>query len=203
MIIAITGPDGSGKSTTCKKVAEFFQNEFTSKSISIASAWDEHSQLFSTRSKAQNYLNSLEGYTRSLFIFHSVSRSIDLAKRKNSKIILVDGYWYKYAVSEIGLGVSREWVISAAKMLPTPDFTLFLDILPEKAAKRKQQISEYEQGKSIGSNQIDRFVRFQTQLKPIWKEIEFQFGPWKHISSELDPDQVAQTLIEECLLKVA
>ena len=203
MIIVITGPDGSGKSTTCKKVSEYLHKESSSNCIAISSAWDEYSQLFQTRSKANLYLNNLEGYTRSLFIFHAVSRSIDLARKKGAKIILVDGYWYKYAVSEICLGISREWIINLAKMLPVPDFTLYLDIQPEQAALRKNKISEYEQGKSIGSNQIDRFVRFQTQMKTIWKEIEFQFGPWKHISSELNPDQVAQTLINECSLKVA
>lgn len=215
MIVVITGPDGSGKSTACRETALLLEKKLGAGSVSIASIWDaaEHSQLFSSKRDVQNYLIDLDGYTRTLFIFHAIHRSLDLAIRKNSKIILIDGYWYKYAVSEITLGVSSEWVISAGRKLPHPDLSFYLDLHPRDALSRKERFSPYERGASLDrfqplspvSFEIEReqFLQFQSQLILTWKKLEHQLGPWMHLSAKNAPSTLSQTLSQECLKQMS
>ena len=196
-VIAVTGPDGSGKSTTCKKVVKALESQWGSGAIVQVSVWDAlmQSDLFPSKAKVVEYLNDLDGFTRTLFIYHALSRSIDLAKRKNPQLILVEGYWYKYAITEMGQGVDNSVVVSAAQGFPKPDCTICLDVDPQTAWSRKQDVSLYEQGVQTNGAKRDRFIQFQTHLASIWKNFENQWGPWIHISSHLSPDEVAQSIV--------
>lgn len=203
MIIAVTGSDGSGKSTICKKIMECCDKHILKNDITISSVWDDHSDLFSSLDHARSYLTSLNGATRLFFIFHAISRSLDIAIKKRKKIIIIDGYFYKYAISEIARGAPKEVVNLLIKKLPFPDLTLYLDISPEKSALRKETFSTYEQGNAKGHNDKDRFIKFQKKLKPLWNEYEKEFAPWHRISSDLNPDLIVDFIIEKFLIKVA
>jgi len=198
MIFAITGPDGAGKSTLCRETLLCFEKDFGKGSVSIASIWDtDIVRFFGSREEIRNYLHDLNPYSRALLIFHAVRRSIELAQRQGSEIILVDGYWYKYAVSELGMGAEAAWLISVVEKMPVPDFTLYLEIEPELAASRKTDISLYERGIVAGGDEVSQFISFQRQLVPIWKRIEEHFGPWTHASAQAPHAELSQILLGE------
>ena len=75
-IIAVTGPDGSGKSTLCARLCE-------SLGAAKVSVWDAmaSSGLFATKGAVAKYFEDLDGPSRTLFIYHALSRSMDLAIR--------------------------------------------------------------------------------------------------------------------------
>ncbi len=203
MLVVVTGPDGAGKTTVCHNIQNFFAQNLNERSVTITSVWDNYEDLFLSHTHAQDYLKNLQGLSRSLFIFHAIQRALENAQAKNNNIIIMDSYWYKYAVSEIALGVPRDFLFHIAKTFPTPDLTLYLDISPEIACKRKKFISEYEKGKCLGKSSTEKFLRFQTQQKNLWKEIEFQFGPWFHISGEQSPEEILNNLLSIYLNEVA
>lgn len=203
MLIAVTGPDGAGKSTICKKMYNYFIQNLNEKSVTISSVWDNYEDLFFSQQNAQNYLKKLDKYARSLFILHAIQRTLDIAKKKEKKIIIIDSYWYKYIVSEIALGVPRDFLLQAIKIFPKPDLTLYLEISPEVASQRKSHITEYEQGIFSNDNGKEQFINFQSKLQNIWKEIEFISGPWFHISGQQSPEKILKLMATIYLKKVA
>ena len=204
MICVVTGADGSGKSTACKNIAKQIESQLGSGTVGVVSIWDSvnQSQLFASKQDVVHYLNDLDGYTRTLFLFHALSRSIDLAQRKKPKIIVVDGYWYKYAVSEIGQGVSIDDVLAAARGFVPPNIVFCLDIDPQISKSRKSEVSQYEQGSDTQGAAFDRFLQFQNRLAPIWIEIEKRSGPWIHLSSQLDLLTLSEMISKQCLQEV-
>lgn len=200
-IIAVTGPDGAGKSTACALAAELLQ----SRGVKAAqvSIWDVINTpgLFSGREAVVRYLASLEGPTRTLFLFHALAQSIDMARRQGANVALVEGYWYKYAVTEMGQGVDPAVVIAAARGFAPPEATLCLDLTPEKAWARKAgTVSEYEKGKGSAGSDGERFMGFQRKLMPFWDFVEKETGPWRHLSAELPREDLAEAIVKECAL---
>lgn len=198
MLIVITGPDGSGKSTVCRALSHLLEYFYGQDNIAVVSAWDIAPQLFSSRIKARDHLNSLEGPSRSLLILYGIRHALDLALKSSPKIILFDSYWYKYVASEIGRGESKEWLYNAVKIFPRPDWVFHLDISPQDAALRKKVIRDYECGITSGKVSIEKFVCFQSKLLSIWKEIEVRTGPWKHISGQLALNEIVDQILNAC-----
>lgn len=203
MFIVVTGPDGSGKTTVCKKLQFFLAKKLNERSITISSVWDQYEDLFISQNHAQEYLKNLKGFSRSIFIFHAVQRALEIANEKKNRIIIMDSYWYKYVVSEIGLGSKKESLYHLAKLFPVPDLTIYLDISPDIAMKRKKEISNYEKGRSIGNNSEEQFLTFQKKLQPIWKEVAVKFGPWSSIQANQDSDLIIDHMFSIYLKKVA
>lgn len=210
--VVLTGPDGSGKSTLCANTSRLLEAYLGSRTVACVSVWDATlaSNLFASKTAVVDYLNDLDGYTRTLFIYHALSRSIDLAQRKRPKYILIEGFWYKYAVTEIGQGVKQRDVLSASEAFAAPDLTFYLDINPEDAWTRKakassrSQVSHYEQGLSTQSGDTaERFLKFQKKLIPIWREIETlskeRNQAWIHTSALDAPEYLAEKIYHQIL----
>lgn len=200
MLIVITGPDGSGKTTTCKMVACALRNVFGENSIADISPWDAASSLFASRARAERYMNSLDGAARGLFILSGILSAYRLAKQNDPRIIIFDSFWYKYVVSEIGLGASKEWLFNVVDIFPKPDLVFYLDVSPREAIMRKDHITPYERGYASGA---DAFIHFQTKLQPIWKQVESHTGSWQHINGHISRHLVIQYIFDECMKKVA
>jgi thymidylate kinase len=197
--IAITGPDGSGKSTVCARVREALDSRFGRGSCAEVSIWDllGDSRIkppFSSKEEAARYLGDLDGSSRTLFLFHAMSRALQLAERTPAKILLLNGYWYKYAVSELGYGVPTHTVEGAARGFAKPDQTFFLEVTPHTAAARRSESTRYESG----LEQND-FVAFQTRLALHWGQIEEANGPWEHVSTQPTADAVAAEITQRIL----
>jgi len=195
-LIAITGPDGSGKSTLCSELKERLSYFYGESEVVIVSIWDgiEHNQLFCSKEEATAFLATLKGHTRTLFMFHAMSLAIDMARQTAPNIIIVDGYWYKYAVSEIGFSVEKETVLSAAAGFEKPDLTFYLDLSLEDRTARKKHFSRYETGTSgqtSGQEAEAKFKKYQQTQAQMWQELESIQGPWIHLDSNLSTEKLS------------
>jgi dTMP kinase len=200
LTIAITGPDGSGKSTACLKVAELLNARFGPRSARVSSAWDAiaASGLFPSREAVSRYFTGLEPHARCLFILHAVSQSVALARKENPRFLLVDGYFYKYLASELAYGTPEPVALGACRGLESPDRIFFLGIDPAAAWKRKAAASSYESG---GAQGHEAFLEFQRRMSHSWELLEARFGPWHHLSPFNTPDETAGQICEHVLAK--
>ena len=208
--IVITGPDGSGKSTACSQVRELLTARLGAGSVAEVSVWDSLAEqegirpAFDSQKEAARYLGDLDGTSRTLFIFHALARAVQLAQRKQPQVLLLNGYWYKYAVSEIGYGVDPEFVLGAASGFAPPSHVFCLDIDPATAWERRQSATGYEQGgTSAGGSERERFLGFQTKLRQAWAGIEAQTGlHWEHLSALAPAEQVASEIRDGILMRL-
>lgn len=222
-LYCITGADGSGKSTACARARARIDERWGAGACREVSVWDgllaqrtaqgiEVTPAFRTRDDASRYLADLDGPSRTLFILHSMSRALQLGMRDPSaRVLLLNGYWYKYAVSELGYGVPSSVVLGAAEGFPAPRMTFCLDLSPETAWSRRQAATRYEQGPgeggdegSAGVSTRDRFIDFQRRLRESWALIEDRVsapgsgahaGPWIHLSAELAPESLVDRIV--------
>lgn len=191
-IFAITGLDGSGKSSASKLLAQELEGTV------IANVWDPlaKSGLFKDQSDVNNYLKQLASNARSLFIFHAIFQSLHLALEKKPSIILWDGGPYKYAASEIAMGGCPQLVRSLIQGLPQPHATYFLDVCSEDAWIRKDQTSSYErQFSADDSGHI--FIQSQKKILLELKKLELEMGPWIHIPQTGSSRETATLLKRE------
>jgi len=194
-VIAVTGPDGSGKSTLCARLSEAL-------GAARVSVWDAmaSSGLFATRGAVAEYFQDLDGPSRTLFIYHALSRSMDLAARSGARILLVEGYWYKYAVTEIAYGVDPKFVEAAASAFQKPLLTIRLDVAAEESWSRKSAPTAYESGdaEAPGVPSEARYVAFQSRLRPIWESLEGRHGPWARVPAGASPEVSLEFALERC-----
>jgi thymidylate kinase len=93
--IVITGADGSGKTTLCNAIESHLTTQLGLK-VSQATIWDiiDHN-IFPVRATKQQmgkYLTTLSPMARSLLLFHSLAHSIDIAKKTNPEILLINAF---------------------------------------------------------------------------------------------------------------
>ena len=102
-LIAITGTDGTGKSTLCRNLCAKYS---TFKEVSI---WDAMSgSLFHSKKDIDEYLCSLSANARLLFLSHALIQALDMAGKSKVEVLLLNGYYYKYFASELALGADLE-----------------------------------------------------------------------------------------------
>lgn len=196
-LIVVTGPDGSGKSTICERVHRSLSAEKGEGFLEVASVWDSIAASgVLTKPAAVSYLSGLKGTARAWFIFHSLRNSIDLAKKKNPAVILIDGFFYKYLVSERAYRTSPEVLEGIAPGFEAPDRVFFLEVSPETAWARKGTSSAYEGGGT--AVQREDFLKFQALQARLWDETEKKYGPWTHLpcgpAAEEHADRIAREI---------
>lgn len=187
-LLVVTGPDGAGKSTLCRNlIARLEQEGLKVREVSI---WDGLAEVdgLSFRSKADvmRYLGSLgpgESIARVYFLFHAMAVALERALRPSvgADLLLVNGYWYKYAVSELGYGMDWEKIRAIAAAFPVPDWVFYLSVSPQSAAGRKDSVSAYESGSS------QDFVEFQRTLRRYWERLRNDLASdarWIEVSGE-------------------
>ncbi len=169
MKIAISGLDGSGKSTLCKNLKTYLNEKGFS--VIVVSAWDQLSELTEVASKdhIQNYLIKLDGLSRILFILHSLQASLDKAEKSKNDFIIVDGSFEKYVLAEISRGLDFKIAMQVLDLFEnTNEHMFYLDIPVDEAALRKNQVfSQYE---ALGYNGEDTFKKLHTLNQKLWQD---------------------------------
>lgn len=187
-IIAITGPDGSGKSTVCDELYSHIQEIHPSLRCNIASIWDPMI-AFKLKLDVPAYLKVLSNKARSMFLFHAVQMSYDM--NQDCDLLILNAYWYKYAASEMAYGTDLDFIGNLSQHFPIPDETYYLDISPVMTLKRKNyKTSAYESG--------ENYLTFQNKALENLQKIEKLEGPWNHLSSEqFNSQQITQKIYTE------
>ena len=196
--IAITGPDGSGKSTLCKKLCLELKSQGCN--VAVSSAWDSLKILnkysnggFEDREQIQNYLMSCEGESRIYFMLHSLMRSLEEHRNNGVELLILDGYWYKYLISEISMGLDKSILSSLSILFPEVLTTIYLDIDPELALRRKEELSQYE---TQGSKEATKFLELQTIQYSLWKDLLLTKPEWVSISSNQEISMVFEQILK-------
>jgi len=172
IIICITGPDGSGKSTLVSHLVATLPNAIE------VTVWDALNNgdvaLFSSKKDIDQYLCLLSPDARLLFLAHALKYATDKALLSNKEIIILNAYYYKYFASEAVLGANEGLIHTLASTFPTPDTTIFLSLSPAISAVRKSQLSRYECGckEPTVENFIDfqkkAMLAFEAYIQPDW-----------------------------------
>lgn len=186
-IIAITGTDGTGKSTLCRNLCSKYP-DFREVSI-----WDAmEGSLFHTKKDIDTYLCSLSSNARLLFLSHALIQSLDMARNSGASTLLLNGYYYKYFASELALGADTTLVNKMIEAFPVPDLIIELIGDPDISFERKDKLSRYECGLQTPS--FETFQEFQKKVVTIFQN--FDRSKWKSISSKLSIDEVFNACIK-------
>ncbi|MFC4636052.1 dTMP kinase [Dokdonia ponticola] len=157
IIICITGPDGSGKSTLVSHLVATLPNAIE------VTVWDALNNgdvaLFSSKKDIDQYLCLLSPDARLLFLAHALKYATDKALDSGKELIILNAYYYKYFASEAVLGANEGLIHTLASAFPTPDRTIFLSLSPAISAVRKNQLSRYECGCKEAT--VENFIDFQ------------------------------------------
>ncbi len=196
-LVVVTGPDGCGKSTLLASLKTVASDK-PGPTLAYASIFDalNHMQDDGLSLPAvRRYMQDLSPAARWTFLLHALRHSLDLALEQNADIIVFDGYWYKYAVSELALGLPSPLLQEALVLLPKPEKIFTLDCALETLKQRKssQSATDYERG----------FAELDMQGKTfaIWQS--FWQNPWLkdqepvRLNAHDHPQQLAQTLWEQ------
>lgn len=191
--ICITGPDGAGKSTLIAGLIEALEARHGAGSAVHVQVWDALQGLLD-RAAAQRYLAVVDHRSRALLLLHAVSRALALGESSGARVVLLDGYWFKYAVSELEHGAPEALFAGCAEGFPAPDRVFALDLDPEEALRRKAELTDYERG--FGDDP-EAFLAFQRRLRARWEALETAVGPWTHLSALQSPDVLRDRVLSE------
>ncbi len=142
---------------------------------------------FRSKPEVDNFFCALTSDSRLLFLAHALKYSIDKALESSCKLIIVDGYYFKYFAGELALGAQFNLVNSLIENFPKPDLVIELNLSIEEAAKRKGKFSGYECGLNSEANSAE-FINFQHKAKELWSI--FPKSNWQTINSNLPVDEV-------------
>jgi thymidylate kinase len=188
-LIVVTGPDGSGKSSVIAEMIRSLNLKHGEGFAVSASVWDSMLAFKSFRKEdVEKYLGGLSSPSRALFIFHALSNSLNMAQSGKARVIFSDGYFYKYAATELAYGVDPEAIRGACVSFQKPDYTFFLEISPEEAFARKEKVTHYEGG--------EKFVEFQKKAIRYWAELEKTYGPWIHLGHQTGIQERADQILK-------
>ncbi len=197
--ICITGPDGCGKSTLISGILDKIKTE-TDLRVELISIWDMllHSTEFqavigfTSKAELDKYLELLNPVSRSLFLFHVFNQSMELAKKKDVDVFLIDSYWYKYFATEIAHGADKDIIFPITSIFPEPDLTCFINVTPELAFSRKDKCSGYEIGYAE-SHTEEAFISFQIPAYEIFQNLSLK-KEWVNLDGTDSPDKLVDQM---------
>src|SRR3989344_3262810 len=104
--ICVTGPDGSGKTTLCRELVERWNRRFGDDFAAEVTVWDflEDLNPFNSKRAVFDYGATLEPIARMKTLMGFYRKSLEIRLRKKHKVLVLNGFWYKYAASELAYG---------------------------------------------------------------------------------------------------
>jgi len=188
MLIAFEGLDQSGKETQSKQLRDRLRA--AGRKARVVSFPDYGTSIGEEIARA---LQGERDYTAEvmqlLYVANRCERKSDVERWQQAGITLLCD---RYIASSIAYGEAQgldvEWLVTIQRFLPAPDLTVFLDIAPETALKRKATGRDrYEQDHALQVGVQESYLR------------QAQHSSWLRVDGEQPPDDVAlevATLVE-------
>jgi dTMP kinase len=199
MIIAFAGCDGAGKSTQIADLGRWLGE--AGLGVEVIDRWDildgakypECRFLRSSRDEVRVANSEMEGPSRAMFLFWTMSVAAQrIDPRDPARVWLVDGYWMKHAAAELEYGCDPAWIDATVRCFPPADLTLYLDVTPEEALRRKPELTPYECGRDPGRDPAG-FLAHQAKLRRRLLRWAGELG-WKTVSSMQAPERVTEEI---------
>jgi len=162
-IVAITGSDGSGKSSVLEALTKRFPQ------AAVGEIWQPmygENSPFSSKQAVDQYLCSLQPEARTLFLSHALMESTRNALNSGEDLVFLNAYYFKYFASEKALGTSSATLEKLISLFPKPDLTIRLMPSLELISTRKERYSRYECGLQQANH--EHFVAFQNRCLNYW-----------------------------------
>jgi thymidylate kinase len=203
--VCVTGLDGAGKSTQVDELAARLRRD--GMSVAVSTIWDPvldpafaGRALFDKPSDADAYLELLEPTSRMYFLGHAIRESFGRALARDTDVLLLNAYWYKYYATEVAHGGEPALLRTLTSVLPEPDVTFCLRISIDEAARRKGTFSAYETG-FTGSRSVEAFASFQVlalrELEALAAELE-----WIVLSSDTPADELTDEMARHLVARL-
>ncbi len=167
--LCLTGIDASGKSSLAERLKPWIESRGKFPTVRVCGVWDVLQDpdlnlgFMGHPDELRAYLLKLHPDSRSLFLFHALLEGYFRAIRAQPSLILFVGYWYKYFVTESLHGADEPLMEPVTRLFEEPDLTLFLDIDPSEAARRRTAFTRYECGGEEPGP--EPFVSFQNRCR--------------------------------------
>ncbi|OYT53221.1 MAG: dTMP kinase [Desulfurococcales archaeon ex4484_217_2] len=139
-LIAIEGIDGSGKTTIAKKIVEWLNERnikalYTSEPTRSPIGLLIKDKIISAEKRQDARIEALLFAADRLWhvineILPSLSKNI---------IVVTDRYYFSSIAYQGALGAPISWIKELNKFAPKPDLSIYIDITPEEAIRRKSR----------------------------------------------------------------
>lgn len=191
MLIALTGPDGAGKSTLTTVLARSLA--LVGRPVRTINRWDiVDNPAYPTAGvleKDNRHIRAsvalMSNTSRLLFLLWSATMSLgdNWSPRPDDEVTLTDDYWMKHAASEIAYGLDQTWVEKVVAGLPQPNVVVYLRVRPEVAWQRKDgKPAPYECGMDMSCSKTS-FLTHQGTIMNLLDQWALRFG-WISIDAE-------------------
>ncbi|MFI8828819.1 thymidylate kinase [Streptomyces sp. NPDC053431] len=154
MLLALTGTDGTGKSTVTRAVVSTLRAR--GYRARVVDRWDivagpdfpSASFLPDDVPGIRSRVADMPVVPRFLFLMWSMGMALQAGRpAAGDEVLVLDGYWMKHAAAETAYGLDESWVREVVSALPVPDVTVRLRLPLEDAWARKQgDLVPYECG---------------------------------------------------------
>lgn len=200
MLIALVGCDGAGKTTLVRRLGGWLIAR--GEDVSFADKWDVFDReafpnarfLRGDRGSLARHISCMPGVGHALFIFWTIALTVQRqANHAPSTTVLLDGYWAKHLVSESLYGTSQALLEQTVALLPIADLTVYLDVSPEDALRRKGDFVPYECGLDPECKP-ESFIKHQRRLRAELTRLATAKG-WPIVPSSGTPDETFQHVL--------
>ncbi len=149
-VVTLVGADASGKDTQLAKLKDHFES--LGKKVQVITIWDSLGEFAAIPDKKilkqtiETFLLSYEPEARSFFLLSCLKNS-ESKMRSDVDYVFLNGFFHKYWASEAAYGVSHDLWKKNCSHFHRSDVTIYLNTSLEQCLQRKEEWSNYEQGK--------------------------------------------------------
>jgi thymidylate kinase len=198
-LVAIVGADASGKDTQIAKLKAHL--EALGKRVQVISIWDSLAEFVSISDKkilkqtVETFLLNFEAEARSFFLL-SCLRNSESKIKTDCDYIFLNGFFHKYWASEISYGVDSTLWENNTPFFRKTDSVIYLRTSVEICLKRKEEWSNYEQGKGkFKGEALSSKEDFQKKLHSQLDLLMKQYPEVKAINGDQHPENVFNEIL--------